>query len=420
MATENKYFLSKSGLEHYNIKIHADIDAGDEEALNAAKQYAKEYADGLAENYDAAGTAATKVNELANGQVKTNKEAIDAINNETTGILAQAKTYADQAADAKDDDIAAAKKAGDDAQANLTTHINGDFASVKGRVDALEAGTYDDTEVRGLIKANADAIDAVEGRADALENQMETLVGDDAGKSARTIANEELAKQLIAENAAESLNELQEIAAWIQSHPGDAAAMNRAIEDLEALVGTLPSGITATTIVGYIQEVVNDEKVRAEAAEGALGDRIGAIEGNIGTGTVDGRIEAAKTAAIEAAAGDATTKANAARDEAKSYTDAEIGKIDLSGIQTNANDISGLKGRMDGAESNIGDIQTSLATGGATANAIADAKKAGTDAQASVTALAEGQVQTNANDIAALKSVNYIEITTAEIDAMFA
>ena len=416
MATENKYFLSKSGLEHYNVKVHADIDAGDEETLNAAKEFAQN----LGENYDAAGTATTKVNELANGQVKTNKEAIDAINNETTGILAQAKTYADQAADAKDDDIAAAKKAGDDAQANLTTHINGDFASVKGRVDALEAGTYDDTEVRGLIKDNADAIDAVEGRADALEDQMETLVGDDAGKSARTIANEELAKQLITENAAESLNELQEIAAWIQSHPGDAAAMNRAIEDLEALVGTLPSGITATTIVGYIQEVVNAEKVRAEAAEGALGDRIGTIEGNIGTGTVDSRIEAAKTAAIEAAAGDATTKANAARDEAKSYTNTEIGKIDLSGIQTNANDISGLKGRMDSAESNIGDIQTSLAAGGATATAIADAKKAGTDAQSSVTALAEGQVQTNTNDIAALKSVSYIEITTAEIDAMFA
>ena len=35
------------------------------------------------------------LNELANGQVKTNKEAIDAINNETTGILAQAKAYSD-------------------------------------------------------------------------------------------------------------------------------------------------------------------------------------------------------------------------------------------------------------------------------------------------------------------------------------
>lgn len=34
---------------------------------------------------------------------------------------------------------------------------------LEGKVEALEAGTYDDTEVRGLIKDNADAIDALEG-----------------------------------------------------------------------------------------------------------------------------------------------------------------------------------------------------------------------------------------------------------------
>lgn len=34
---------------------------------------------------------------------------------------------------------------------------------MEGKVAALEAGTYDDAEVRGLIKDNADAIDALEG-----------------------------------------------------------------------------------------------------------------------------------------------------------------------------------------------------------------------------------------------------------------
>ena len=97
-----------------------------------------------------------------------------------------------------------------------------------------------------------------------------------------TIANEELAKQLIAANADEALNSLEEIAAWIQSHPDDAAAMNKAIGDLEALVGTLPAGITATTVVGYIQEVsaaVAAEKSRAEGIEGGLASRLDTIEG---------------------------------------------------------------------------------------------------------------------------------------------
>ena len=82
--------------------------------------------------------------------------------------------------------------------------------------------------------------------------KIETLIGSDASKSVRTIANEELAAQLIPSSAKESLDTLQEIAAWIQNHPDDAAAMNTAITNLQTLVGELPSTTTATTVVGYI------------------------------------------------------------------------------------------------------------------------------------------------------------------------
>ena len=82
--------------------------------------------------------------------------------------------------------------------------------------------------------------------------KIATLIGSDTAKSVRTIANEELAAQLIPSSAKESLDTLQEIAAWIQDHPDDASAMNQAISDLSALVGTLPQDTTATTVVGYI------------------------------------------------------------------------------------------------------------------------------------------------------------------------
>ena len=82
--------------------------------------------------------------------------------------------------------------------------------------------------------------------------KIATLIGSDTAKSVRTIANEELAAQLIPSTAQESLDTLQEIAAWIQAHPGDASAMNTAISNLAALVGTLPQDTTATTVVGYI------------------------------------------------------------------------------------------------------------------------------------------------------------------------
>ena len=55
--------------------------------------------------------------------------------------------------------------------------------------------------------------------------RINTLVGSDTDKSVRTIANEELAAQLIPQDAQEALDTLEEIAAWIQEHPQDAAAM---------------------------------------------------------------------------------------------------------------------------------------------------------------------------------------------------
>ena len=147
--------------------------------------------------------------------------------------------------------------------------------------DAKTASTYDDTEIRGLIQDNADAIEA---HKTAIDNKVTTLVGTDTDKSVRTIANEELAAQLIPENAKESLDTLTEIAAWIQSHPDDASAMNAAITALQTLVGTIPEGATATDIVNYIKELVEAEKTRATGIESGLDTRLSSVETKVGEG----------------------------------------------------------------------------------------------------------------------------------------
>ena len=74
----------------------------------------------------------------------------------------------------------------------------------------------------------------LDGKASGAD--LATLIGTDAGKSARTIANEELAAQLIPEGAQEALDTLTEIAQWIQDHPNDASAMNAAITKLNGIV----------------------------------------------------------------------------------------------------------------------------------------------------------------------------------------
>lgn len=172
MAFEDKKYLGQAGVERLITNIRLEIKEADE----AAVALANEYAESLSENYDAAGTAATKVQELAEGQVKLNKEAIEKLNGdaETEGSVAKAVAEALEEAkahaDGKDEAIAAAKKAGDDAQ---------------GEVDALEE--YVGTFTHDTAKTVVEYIDAEKARAEGVEGGLETrlkAVEDDHLKAA--------------------------------------------------------------------------------------------------------------------------------------------------------------------------------------------------------------------------------------------
>ena len=111
---------------------------------------------------------------------------------------------------------------------NGTLSVNGADVAVKG----LAALAYKAQVSESDLDAALTAVLA----AKAAKADVDTLIGTDTGKSVRTIANEELAAQLIPEGAQESLDTLTEIAQWIQDHPDDAAAMNTAIARLNGIV----------------------------------------------------------------------------------------------------------------------------------------------------------------------------------------
>ena len=111
---------------------------------------------------------------------------------------------------------------------NGTLAVNGVDVAVKG----LAALAYK----AQVSEADLDSALTAVLAAKAAKTDVDTLIGSDTGKSVRTIANEELAAQLIPEGAQESLDTLTEIAQWIQSHPDDAAAMNAAIAKLNGIV----------------------------------------------------------------------------------------------------------------------------------------------------------------------------------------
>lgn len=440
-----KKYIDLTGLTHYDEKIKAVIDSKDATALKSAK----DYADSLAGNYDAAGTAETKVQELANGQVKTNTAAIAKLNGDAKTDGSVAKAVADAQAgletkiSAADSKAAAAQTAADNAKkaadaVDAKVGVVPEGSTVIAEIQKIKDAAYDDTAVRGLIKTNADNITALTGRADAVEGKVTTLVGDDAGKSARTIASEELTKQLVPENAKESLDTLQEIAAWIQKHPDDASAMNAAIDALKTKVGDIPEGATATTVVAYIKELVDAEKIRATGAEDGIKKNVSALQAAIGEGgSVADQISTA--VAAEAALRDAADKtldgkvatAQAAAEAAQNDVNAlKTSKADQTALDTVAGRVTTVEGKvktLEGAShthANM-DVLKGITAGdvanwnSAHAKEHAHANKAVLDAISETKVSAWDAAEQNAKAYTDGKIAEFKPITNAEIDVLF-
>lgn len=136
MSETIKKFLGTEGVQQLIENTRSEIAAGDSTTLSNAK----DYADSLASNYDAAGTATTKMNELANGQVKTNTDAIAVLN----GDASTAGSVDKKIADAK-------------------TELNQSISAVEDKADAAQA--------------DADAIETDIGNVDDLSTINKTVVG---------------------------------------------------------------------------------------------------------------------------------------------------------------------------------------------------------------------------------------------------
>lgn len=147
---------------------------------------------------------------------------------------------------------------------NGTLSVNGADVAVKG----LAALAYKAQVSESDLDAALTAVLA----AKAAKADVDTLIGTDTGKSVRTIANEELAAQLIPEGAQESLDTLTEIAQWIQDHPDDAAAMNTAIAKLNGIVAGIggEDDDYATVMAAIEGKIAGATKVEASEINGNI------------------------------------------------------------------------------------------------------------------------------------------------------
>lgn len=270
----------------------------------------------------------------------------------------------------------------------------GDIATMKGQIAALEAGTYDDTEIRGLIAGNTSAHEA-NAVAIALLNSNAETVGSVAN-TASTIAATKVAE--IVANADADFDTLKEIADWILNDTTGAADMANDIAALQAQL----EGIDETVVKSVAEAI--DAALKADGADKYalasdlvdLANRVKTLEdaGYMNEVAVNAAIDSKITALKLDEAYDAKGAAAAAETAAKAYADGLAANYDVAGAAAAAE--SAAKAYADGLVANC-DVKGAAAAAETAAKAYSDANlvtaKAYTDTEfAKIQALSEAEI----------------------------
>lgn len=259
--------------------------------------------------------------------------------------------------------IAEEIKKTDDKVAKNTTDILGHetrLTAAESAIAALEAGTYDDSELRGLIGTNTTNIQTNTNAIAILNGDAETVGS--VANTATAAAVAEVAK--VVANADADFDTLKEIADWILNDTTGAADMANDIAALQAqmagidetVVKSIAAAIEAalkvdgvdkyalasdlTALAGRVKTLEDAGYQTADAVNAAIEAKITALD-LANTYEAKGAAVAAETAAKAYADGlaknyDPAGSAAQALVDAKAYTDAEAAKHETKGAAAQA------------------------------------------------------------------------------------
>lgn len=219
----------------------------------------------------------TLVTGTANGTVKFNGDDVavkglgsaaytDSTAYDTKGAAQTAEDNAKAYADGKDTAIAAAKKAGTDAQ-DAVNALSGKVGTVPESKtvvemisDAQTAATYNDTEVKAGIKANADAITKLNGTS-AIEGSVDKKVADAINEFATKVSDDQTVntfKELI-DYAADHKDEYSTLSGEVQANKTAIATLNGKDTDAGSVAKTVKDAVDAAqaTLQGNIDKKVD-------------------------------------------------------------------------------------------------------------------------------------------------------------------
>ena len=246
---------------------------------------------------------------------KTARENADkALDNKITVLTETVET----AVDTLEGKIEAAQKAATTAVAEGTDAGNNLSIASATSEDGAVTYTINLTDV-----ASASALTEV-------KEQVSTLIGTDASKSVRTIANEELAAQLLGETVAtDNFKTLQELAAWLEGHPEEAASMNAAIQANATAITANANAITAETAARTSADTEIKQSIATLEGKltGATAQEIANVKTDLSTlsgtvGTLSGKVDTNYTTLNDAIT--ANTKSISDMDAAYKAKDTEI------------------------------------------------------------------------------------------------
>ncbi len=157
---------------------------------------------------------------------------------------------------------------------------------------ALQAAkTYIDGQINGLGAlagksevAYSDLAAALKTLIDgkATQTTVDTLIGDDTGKSVRTVASEEVAK--IVAGADKSYDTLKEIADWIMNDTTGAAKMSNDIGRLDAILDGIGGTGEEATVVAYVTKMIEalgiGDYAKTADMTTELGKKVDKVEGS--------------------------------------------------------------------------------------------------------------------------------------------
>lgn len=157
---------------------------------------------------------------------------------------------------------------------------------------ALQAAkTYIDGQIDGLGTLAGKSEVAYDDLAAALKTLIDgkaaqttvnTLIGEDTGKSVRTISSEEVAK--IVAGADKSYDTLKEIADWILSDTTGAAKMANDITRLDGILAGIGGTDEEATVVAYVTKMINalgiGDYVKTATMTTELGKKVDKVEGS--------------------------------------------------------------------------------------------------------------------------------------------